>query len=85
VAVLSFNKQMAASFLHIFVDDIFIKGISASEAGHLHNFGNRVALRACFGMVRHEGASLLAVVYSITGIDVIKAPPDLRPKGLGGQ
>ena len=36
-------------------------------------------------MVRHEGASLLAVVYSITGIDVIKAPPDLGPKGWGGQ
>jgi hypothetical protein len=42
-------------------------------------------LRACFGMVRHEGASLLAVVYSITGIDVIKASPNLHPKGLGGQ
>ena len=42
-------------------------------------------LKECLGMVRHEGASLLAEVYSITGIDVMKAPPDLRPKGLGGQ
>jgi hypothetical protein len=42
-------------------------------------------LKEYLGLVRHEGASLLAVVYSITGIDVIKASPYLHPKGLGGQ
>lgn len=58
--------------------------LAKSCASHA-NQGLALFHRACFGMVRHEGASLLAGVYSITGIDVMKATPDLRPKGLGGQ
>ena len=56
----------------------------ASARGFLRRFG-MPGVGACRPEVRHGGASLSTVEYSTTGINVVKATPYLRPKGLGEQ
>jgi hypothetical protein len=38
------SRSSPLSVDHVCVDHVFIEGISASETGHLHDFGNRVVL-----------------------------------------
>jgi hypothetical protein len=48
------------------INDILIKGISAFEAVHLHNFSNRVlpSLVECFGTGRLRG-SIFSMAFGV--------------------
>ena len=54
-----YTRSSPQSVDPVSVHDIFIEGISASETGHLHDFGNRVVL----GRIEFFGACQISWFY----------------------